>query len=161
MLARERGADQLFQGANFVEHLIAGGSTQFMLQRFNNLQRRDLGAQGDGHDGREEMQQGVRHLREGIVDLVADARLVVGCQTPMANVSTTPAFAQDQRSVREPKTFATGSFSPKACAPGFRRLRQPVDCRCGHLRQRATGAQRNAHHGQEIGRYAGGQRERA
>src|SRR5882724_1498137 len=108
------------------------------------------------------MQQGVRHLREGIVDLVADARLVVGCQTPMANVSYDSSdLHRISAQSGNPKTFANWIvFAESVPRQVFVDYDNQLTADAVIFVKEATGAQRNAHHGQEIGRYAGGQRER-
>jgi len=137
MLARERGADQLFQGANFVEHLIAAAPRSSCCKG-QQFAAAGPWCAGDGHDGREEMQQGSGTCAK-------DSRFGRGCATgrrlptPMANVSHNSGdLHRISAQSGNPKTFANWIvFAESVPRQVFVDYDNQLNCRCGHLRQRS------------------------
>src|ERR1700676_245110 len=83
------------------------------------MQRRNAGADGDGHYFRPAMQQGVRHLSEWIVVLGADLGLIIGGEAPVADVADDTDDADGIRSFLTRRERAVGPWKPKPLADGI------------------------------------------
>src|SRR5580658_2638211 len=106
-LPRERGGRKLFHGTNLIERLIAGSSTQFPPQWLDYTQWLDARPDGHRHKRGEKVHQGVRHLRELIIDRNAHLGLVVARKPPMADMAH-HAYDLGRTYSLDPKTLADG-----------------------------------------------------
>ena len=84
---RERATHELLQRAELIQRLVAVHAAQLASHRIGNGLRRHSRPNRDRHDRREEVQQPIGDLRQRIVDLILNARLIVCAQSPVPDVA--------------------------------------------------------------------------
>src|SRR5262249_21521250 len=86
-LLGERIVRELLHGTNFVKSLIASSPAQFPPQRFERIQRRNAGPDGNRHEFGPTTQQRVCHLGKGIIELRAHLSLIVADESPIPDMA--------------------------------------------------------------------------
>ena len=85
----------MFHGVDIVEGVATG--VQFAAKGLDDRERVRARADGDGHEAGEQAQQLIGCLVEAAIDLVAELRLVIGDESPIADVADDAASKQGEK----------------------------------------------------------------